>query len=251
MIFNLSSKKVFITGGTGGIGFSLVKNFIENGCDVFFTSSSQEKIDDLMSKVKPSCESQFLQGYACDLSDFMQISDSAKHALQVMGSVDVLICNAGTNIDKLSMRMDMTEWMKVINVNLNANFKLISEFLKPMTLAKKGRIILISSVIASTGNMGQANYAASKAGLEGMTRCIAIETARSGVTVNAIAPGFIETPMTDKLPDQIKDLMLKKIPMNFYGNPDDIFGLAAYLASNEARYITGQTIHINGGMYCN
>jgi 3-oxoacyl-[acyl-carrier protein] reductase len=195
---------------------------------------------------------QILHGEVCDMNDFVMIGETSKKILEKMNNeIDVLICNAGTNLDKLAMRMDMSDWMKVINTNLNGNFKLISEFLRSMTSRKKGRIILISSVIASMGNMGQANYAASKAGLEGMMRCLAIETSRYNVTINAIAPGFIETPMTEKLPEQIKEAMLKRIPMNRYGKPEEIFNTVAFLSSDESSYITGQTIHVNGGMYFN
>jgi len=239
-------KNVFITGGLGGLGQSMVQKFLESGANVFYTSSSQEKINN--SNFKKYFDDQIIHGEVCDMADFVNISEVSKKILSY-GPIDTLICNAGTNCDKLSIRMDMSEWMKVININLNANFKLISEFIKSMSSLKKGKIIVISSVVASTGNIGQANYAASKAGLEGMVRSLALEYARYNITVNAIAPGFIETPMTDKLSDQIRENLLKKIPMGRYGKPDDISSMAFYLASELGNYITGQIIHINGGMY--
>lgn len=249
-LFNLSDKKIFITGGTGGIGSAAVKTFLNQGCDVFFTSSSEEKINKLIAEINPS-ETQNLRGYVCDLSDFEQITKTVKNAIAEMQQVDIIICNAGTNIDKLFMRMDMTEWMKVININLNANFKLISEFSRLLFKQRFGRIIAISSVVAHTGNIGQANYCASKSGLEGMMRCLALEFAKYNITVNTIAPGFINTEMTDKIPEDIKKTLLEHIPMKYMGEPQDIVNAMAFLTSDAARYITGQVLHVNGGMYMN
>lgn len=249
-LFNLTGKKIFITGGTGGIGSSAVKNFLQQGCDVFFTSSSQDKIDKLIQEINPT-EIQNLRGYVCDLADFEQIKNTVKNAIAEMQKIDVLICNAGTNIDKLFMRMDMTEWMKVININLNANFKLISEFSRLFFKQRFGRIIAISSVVAHSGNIGQTNYCASKAGLEGFMRSLALEFAKYNITVNTIAPGFITSEMTDKIPEEIKKNILENIPMRHIGDPKDIFNAIAYLSSDEANYITGQILHVNGGMYMN
>jgi 3-oxoacyl-[acyl-carrier protein] reductase len=249
-MFDLNNKKILITGGTGGIGKAMVNGFINLGSHVVYTSSSEEKIK-LADFDKKIFDEQIISGEVCDMGDLVQVSEVAKKTLDIFDQdIDVLICNAGMNIDKLSLRMDISEWVKVINVNLNANFQLISKFLRTMVSKKKGSIILISSVVASAGNMGQANYCASKAGLEGMMKSIALEIARSNVRINAIAPGFIVTPMTDKIPDAIKEDLLKKIPMGRYGDTSDIFNMSAFLASqNLSKYITGQTFHVNGGMY--
>lgn len=250
MILDFSGKKVFITGGTGGIGSCCVENFAKQGADITFTSSNFDKIKLLIDRVGLHKAGQLINGEICDLSDLLQISETVKKTKESMGIPDIVICNAGTNADKLSSRMDMTDWTKVINVNLNANFKLAVEFLTSMVNKKiAGKVIFITSVVAHMGNMGQANYAASKAGLEGMMRCLALEYARYGITVNALAPGFIETQMTEKLPDTIKQTMLKRIPLGAYGKPDDVFNALAFLASNYANYITGQVIHVNGGMF--
>jgi 3-oxoacyl-[acyl-carrier protein] reductase len=249
-IYNLSGKKVFITGGTGGIGSAAVKNFVEREkAEVFFTSSSQEKINKLMGQIDVS-DTKVHSGI-CNMANNEDISLAVKDALEKMGKIDVLVCNAGTNLDKLFMRMTFEDWSNVININLNANFYLISQVFKKMMMQKSGSIILISSLVGSIGNIGQANYAASKAGLEGMARSLALESARFGVTVNSIAPGFITTEMSAKIPEDIKNKMTERIPMNHFGSTNDIYEMIAFLASDGAKYITGQTFHVNGGMYLN
>jgi len=243
----LSGKKVFITGGTGGIGSAVVKNLLSReDAEVFFTSSSQEKIDKLMTQIDGQ---QKVHSAICDMNDMVQIADTVKIAMEKMEYIDVLICNAGMTLDRLFLRMNLDDWSKVINVNLTANFQLASQVIKSMFKRRSGKIIFISSIIASYGNVGQVNYCASKAGLEGMMRAMSIEVAKLGINVNAIAPGFIETDMTDKIPDEIKVELLKKVPMNAMGHVDDIYEMIGFLSSEGARYITGQTFHVNGGMY--
>lgn len=248
-LYNLSGKKIFITGGTGGIGSNTVKNLlIRENAEVFFTSSSQEKIDKFLNELPLEKK---VYGSVCDMNNSEQIINSVKIAIEKMGQIDVLICNAGTNADRLFLRMTLEDWQKVINVNLNGNFSLVSETVKEMFKRKSGKIIFISSIIASIGNPGQVNYTASKAGIEGMMRSLAVEMARYNININAIAPGFIKTDMTDKIPEQIKTEMIKRIPLGIMGQTDDIYEMIGFLASDGARYITGQTFHVNGGMYLN
>ena len=247
---NLNGKKVFITGGTGGIGSACVKGFLHEGCNVAFTSSSQEKIHIFMPQFTINKNNDaVLKAYICEMNDFDQISSVSQDAIKECDGIDILVLNAGMTLDKLALRMDFSEWMTVINVNVNANFKFVKEFLRSMMSKKNGRVIFVSSIIASTGNAGQANYAASKSGLEGMMRSLALEFAKTGITFNAVAPGFIDTNMTNKLNDQIKETILTKIPMGYQGKPEDVFSMIAFLASSKASYITGQVFHVNGGMY--
>ena len=196
------------------------------------------------------CDSKLHSGI-CNMNNKDEIIAVVKEAFEKMKKIDILICNAGTNIDKLFMRMTFEDWSNVMNVNLNANFHLISQIFKKMIMQKFGRIIFISSLVGSIGNVGQTNYAASKAALEGMMRSLALESGRFGVTVNAIAPGFITTEMSDKIPEDIKNKMTERIPMNKFGSTNDIYEMIAFLASDVAGYITGQTLHVNGGMYFN
>lgn len=247
--YNLVGKKFLVTGGTGGIGSATVKNLlIRENAEVFFTSSSQEKIDKLINEI-PNSQNYKIHSTICDMNNLDQVAEVTKIAMEKMGQIDTLICNAGMTLDKLFLRMTLDDWMRVINVNLNANFQLSSQVVKQMFKKKSGRIIFISSVVASTGNFGQVNYSASKAALEGMMRSLALETAKFGVNVNAIAPGFIQTEMTDKIPEEIKNELLKKIPLGTYGSTDDIYDMIGFLSSDGAKYITGQTLHVNGGMY--
>jgi 3-oxoacyl-[acyl-carrier protein] reductase len=248
-LYNLSEKKIFITGGTGGIGSTVVKNLLmRENAEVLFTSSSQEKIDKLISEIPLDKK---VHGVVCDMNNSESIINSVKLAIEKMGQIDILVCNAGTNADKLFLRMTIDDWQKVINVNLNGNFVLASAVTKEMFKKRQGKIIFITSIIASIGNPGQVNYCASKAGLEGMMRSLALESARYNINVNAIAPGFIKTEMTDKIPDQIKEAMLKRIPIGHIGETNDVYEMIGFLSSEGAKYITGQTLHVNGGMYLN
>ena len=248
--YNLKDKKFLITGGTGGIGSKVVENLlnIENA-EIFFTSSSQVKADNLMSKL--SLEGKKIHSGVFDMNEHEQILQLVHRAIETMNGIDVLICNAGTNDDKFFTMLKAESWNKIINVNLTGNFHLASSCVRKMISQRSGRIIFISSVSPSVGNAGQTNYCAAKAGVEGMMRCMATELGRYNICVNAIAPGFIETEMTDKLPDSIKASIKARIPMNLFGKTDDVYEMIAFLSSEGGRYITGQTIHVNGGMYFN
>lgn len=243
-MFDLTGKKVLITGATGGIGMALVEAFTKLNANIFATSTSEDKIKALQEKY-PN-----IKGHVVNLSDTSAVENVCKVANEQMGGLDILICNAGVTKDTLAMRMTEADWDLVLDINLKSNFILNREAGKIMMKNKYGRVINIASVVGFMGNVGQANYVASKAGLVGMTKVFAIEFAARNVTYNTIAPGFIETNMTDKIPDNIKDEIKRKIPMARQGKPSEIASAAVFLASDEASYVTGTTIHVNGGMYC-
>ncbi len=242
-MFNLTNKKVLITGASGGIGNSIAKVFSNMGAVVGLSARNEDKLKEL-SAALPNKNYVF----KVDLSNLSEVESFIETADKEMEGIDVLICNAGITKDMLSMRMKTEDFQEVLNVNLTSTFILNREACKKMMRKKFGRIINISSIVGVMGNAGQANYCASKAGMIGMTKAIAQEYASRGITINCIAPGFITTPMTDVLNEEQKNAMLSKIPQNRFGNPEDIAAAAAFLASNEASYITGQTIHVNGGM---
>lgn len=236
-------KKVLITGATGGIGKSLVDVFYKAGYFVILIARNKEKLNKLSEKYKKNCKT-----FVCNLSDEEAVKTMAKQILEEFSVVDVLINNAGVTDDQLFIKMDSYKWDTVINLNLKSNFVLTNKLIRPMIKNKWGRIINITSVVCHTGNPGQANYCASKSGIIGMSKSIAIEVAKKGVTVNCISPGFIETEMTLKLNDDQKENILKKIPMGKVGKVEDVANCAIFLASSASEYITGQTIHVNGGI---
>ncbi len=243
MKYKIDNKKVLITGSSGGIGKSLCEKFIENNCNIICTSSSIEKLEDL-KKIYGNNNSYYLLNFSNKNSFF----DSMQQIAQEHTDIDVLINNAGITNDNLFIRMKEEQWLDVINVNLNSNYYIIKAILPNMIKNKKGNIIGITSVVATTGNAGQANYTASKSAIISMYKSIAIEVAQRNIRINTIAPGFIKTPMTNKLnEDQINEIM-KKIPMKKLGEPEDVANLALFLSSNSSSYITGQTFHVNGGM---
>lgn len=249
-LYNLQNKKFLITGGTGGIGSKLVDNLVnKENAEVFFTSSSQDKIDNLRETL--NLNDKKVHSAVFNMAIQEEITEIVGKAIGIMDGLDVLVCNAGINDDKFFTMIKPDSWLKIINVNLNGNFYLASACVRRMINQKSGRIIFISSVSPSIGNAGQTNYCASKAGVEGMMRCMATELGRYNICVNAIAPGFIETQMTNKLPDTIKASIKAKIPLNVFGQTDDIYEMVAFLSSEGGRYITGQTLHVNGGMYFN
>lgn len=237
---NFTGKTALITGASGDIGAACARILHKNGAFVIISGTNQEKLEslaqELQNNVKISC---------CDLNNI----DDCQRLIQDVEKLDILICNAGITKDGLAMRMSNQNFTDVINVNLNANFILNREAIKIMMKNRFGRIINISSVIGATGNAGQANYAASKAGLIGMTKSLAAETASRNITVNSIAPGFITTNMTSKLSEEQKQGIMQKIPMRRFGTPEDVAQAASFLASDDASYITGHTLHVNGGMY--
>lgn len=241
-MFNLKDKKVLIVGATGGIGSSLTKSFANAGAVLGLASKDSEAMNKIANEVNTK------HVYTIDLSDLNGLESFIEKADTEMGGIDVMLCNAGITKDSLSMKMKTEDFQKVIDINLTSTFILNRDMAKKMMRRKYGRIINTASIVGVMGNPGQANYVASKAGMIGMTKSIALEYASRGITINCIAPGFIKTPMTDVLTDEQKNAMLSRIPEGRFGNPEDIANTAIFLASDEAAYITGQTIHVNGGM---
>ena len=239
----LKNKNALITGASGAIGGSIAKKLSTLGANIIFTGTNKKKIDDLKKKLGPNS-----LGLTADLSKDEEIDNLYNEAIKRFKSVDILVNNAGINRDALSIRMKKEQWNEVININLSANFKLSQLVIKSMIKQKWGRIIGISSIIGLGGNIGQANYAASKAGMIALHKSLALEFASRGITVNCIAPGFIESPMTEALSDEQKEAMLKKIPVGSIGKPEDIANCVAFLTDEKASFITGSTININGGM---
>ncbi|MGE0409222.1 MAG: 3-oxoacyl-[acyl-carrier-protein] reductase [Amphiplicatus sp.] len=242
-MFDLSGKCALVTGATGGIGGAIAKALHAQGAVVALSGTKTEKLDALAGALKDRV---FVT--PCDLSDLDAVDALPKAATEAMGGLHILVSNAGVTRDNLMMLMKPDAWDEVIKVNLTAYFRLAKASLRTMTKQRFGRIIAITSIVGVTGNAGQANYAASKAGIIGMTKSLAAEIASRNVTVNAIAPGFIRTAMTDALNEQQQAAILAKIPAGEMGDPADIAAAAVYLAAEEARYVTGQTLHVNGGM---
>jgi 3-oxoacyl-[acyl-carrier protein] reductase len=242
-MFDLTDKTALVTGATGGIGEAIARALHSRGAAVVISGTRAERLESLAADLGDKC---FVA--AANLSEPDAPDALVKAATEAAGGVDILVNNAGLTRDNLAMRMKDEEWQQVIDVNLSASFRLSRAVLRGMMKSRWGRIVTITSVVGATGNPGQANYAASKAGLTGMSKALAQEVASRGVTVNCIAPGFIETPMTDVLSDDQKSTLLDRIPSGRLGLPDDVAASVAYLASEEASYVTGQTLHVNGGM---
>ena len=242
-MYDLKGKKALVTGASGGIGGEIAKTLNEAGAEVAISGTRLENLRALSDTLSGTT-----QIFQCNLSDPLAIEDLLKNASEKMGGVDILVNNAGITRDNLFMRMSDEEWQNVLDVNLTATMKLCKGVLRGMMKNRWGRIINISSVVGSTGNPGQANYAASKAGMVGMSKSLAFEVASRGITVNIIAPGFIETPMTNKLNEDQKTNIMSQIPAGRMGTATEIASAALYLASSEASYLTGATLHINGGM---
>ena len=245
-MFDLEGKKALITGASGGIGKEIAKVLIEHNAEVCVSGRNHEELNALKKSLGKKCHV-----VTCDLSKKDEIIELVKKADEFMGYIDVLVNNAGITKDNIFLRMSENEWEDVLNVNLNSTFNILKLITKGMVKRKYGRIINISSVVGVTGGAGQVNYSASKAGLIGLTKSLSQEIATRNITVNCIAPGFIETPMTEKLDDKRKDAILNSIPMNRIGKPKDLSSAIIFLASQESSYITGQTLHINGGLYMN
>ena len=239
----LKNKVALVTGASGAIGSAIAKHLNDLGCKIISTGTNKEKIIKLSKSLRNDSLS-----VTADLSKEKDIISLFNQSLKKFNKIDILVNNAGINQDALSIRMSYDQWAKVIELNLTAAFKLSQMAIKSMIKKKWGRIIGISSIIGLGGNIGQANYAASKAGMIGMHKTFALEVASRGITVNCIAPGFIESPMTQALSQEQKDLMLKKIPVGKVGTPDDVARCVAFLTSDKASFITGSTININGGM---
>ncbi len=243
-MFDLKNKKVIVTGATGGIGDAIVNRFVDQEAKVLATGTNIEKLKLLKDKHDKIYTSRF------DISNHEEIEKFVEHSSEILeGGPDILINNAGVTRDNLSLRMSFNEWKKVIDINLNSTFLLCKFSLKKMIKNKYGKIVNITSVVGHTGNVGQANYAASKSGIIGLSKSLALEYAKKNININCVSPGFIETKMTDKIDQKFKDIIISKIPSNRLGTPDDVANVTAFLSSDLANYITGETIHVNGGMY--
>ncbi len=241
--FDLSNHTALVTGATGGIGASIARTLHGAGANLVISGTRQAALDSLLEELGERAVA-----IRCNLSDADDVNTLIKSAEEASGPVDILINNAGMTKDGLAMRMNDDDWESVLAVDLSAAFRLSRAALRAMLKARWGRIINITSVVGHTGNPGQANYAAAKAGLGGMTRSLAAETAARGVTVNCVAPGFIQTAMTDALNEKQKAVILERIPAGKMGTPEDVAAAVLYLASDAGGYITGQSIHVNGGM---
>jgi 3-oxoacyl-[acyl-carrier protein] reductase len=242
-MFDLSGMTALVTGASGGIGSAIAKALAGQGARVALSGTREEALGAVAAEL--GGDHVILP---CNLSDAAAVDALVPSAVDKLGQLDILVNNAGVTRDNLAMRMKDEEWDQVIRVNLEAAFRLSRAALKPMMRARFGRIVSITSVVGATGNPGQANYAASKAGLIGMSKALAQEVASRNITVNCIAPGFIQSAMTDALPDAQKEALLGRIPAGKLGAGSDIAAAAVYLASREASYVTGATLHVNGGM---
>jgi len=242
-MINFKNKKILVTGASGGIGREIVKKFISLDGTVVATGTNLERLD-LLKKDFPN-----VNVIKFDISEHSKIEEFIDNVFTQLSGLDILINNAGTNIDNLSLRMKDEEWNKVIDINLTSTFLLSKYAIKKMLKNKYGRIVNISSVVGHTGNVGQANYAASKSGIIGMTKSLAIEYAKKNITLNCVSPGFIQSKMTDNINESVKATLTSRIPMSRLGNAEDVANSVAFLSSDQASYVTGETIHVNGGMY--
>jgi 3-oxoacyl-[acyl-carrier protein] reductase len=242
-MFDLNGKNVLITGASGGIGGAIAKALHAAGATVALSGTRVAPLEALAAELGERAHV-----LPCNLSDADAVTALPKQAVDAMGSVDILVNNAGITRDNIFMRMSDDEWSSVLDVNLTSTMRLCKGVIRGMMKSRWGRIVNISSVVGATGNPGQANYAASKAGVVGMSKSIAYEVASRGITVNCVAPGFITTAMTDKLTDDQKTGILTQVPAGRMGDADEIAAAVLYLSSNEAAYVTGTTLHVNGGM---
>ena len=242
-MINFKDKKILITGATGGIGNALVKKFVSLEGNVLATGTNIEKLDRLKKEFPNINVLKF------DILDHSKIEGFIENVFSQLTGLDVLINNAGINKDNLSLRMKEDEWQKVIDLNLGSTFFLCKYAIKKMLRNKYGRVVNITSIVGHTGNLGQSNYAASKAAVIGMSKSLAIEYAKKNITINCVSPGFIQSNMTDKIVESIKAMLTSRIPMSRLGTGEDVSNTVAFLSSDAASYITGETIHVNGGMY--
>ena len=241
---NLENKNIIVTGASGGIGNSIIKKLNEAGANILASGTRIEKLEELKKKFEK------LKILKFDISQSDKIEEFIENATSELGgSLDGLINNAGITQDNLAIRMSLDEWQKVININLTSTFLMSKFAIKKMLKNKSGKIVNITSVVGHTGNLGQANYTASKAGIVAMSKSLAIEYAKKNINVNCISPGFIKTAMTDKIDDKFKEVIVSKIPSARLGEPDDIANAVLFLSSEQSNYINGETLHVNGGMY--
>ena len=240
---NLKNKKVIITGATGGIGNSLVKKFSDQGSVVLATGTKEDKLKNLKDKFNNVHTEKF------NLDEHASIEQFIESASNKLGGLDILVNNAGITLDNISIRLTEENWKKVLDVNLTATFLMCKFAIKKMLKNKSGKIINITSIVGHTGNMGQANYSASKAGIVAFSKSLAIEYAKKNININCVSPGFIKTEMTDKINEEFKKMLISKIPSGDLGTGEDVSNCVVFLASDMANYINGETIHVNGGMY--
>ncbi len=242
-MINFKNKKILITGATGGIGNAIVKKFMGLDGSVLATGTNSDKLKSLKDEF-PN-----LNTLKFDISEHNKIEEFIDNAISQLNGLDILINNAGITIDNLSLRMKPEEWQKVIDINLTSTFYLSKHAIKKMLKNKYGRIVNVTSIVGHTGNLGQANYSASKAGIVAMSKSLATEYAKKNITINCVSPGFIQTKMTDSIVESIKAVLTSKIPMSRLGTGEDVANTVAFLSSEQASYITGETVHVNGGMY--
>ena len=241
---DLKNKNIIVTGASGGIGNSIIKKLYDQGVNILASGTKTEKLEKLKSEFEKIKILKF------DISESDKIEEFIEKATtELGGSLDCIVNNAGITQDNLAIRMTFDEWKKVIDINLTSTFLLSKFAIKKMLKNKSGKIINITSVVGHTGNLGQANYTASKAGIIAMSKSLAIEYAKKNININCISPGFIKTTMTDKIDDKYKEIIISKIPASRLGEPEDIANAVLFLASNQSDYINGETLHVNGGMY--
>ena len=240
---DLENKKIIVTGASGGIGNSIVEKLNECGANILASGTREVKLEELKNKFKNVKILKF------DISQNEKIEEFIENASKELGGLDCIVNNAGITQDNLAIRMNLEEWKKVVDLNLTSTFLMSKFAIKKMLKNKKGKIINITSVVGHTGNLGQANYTASKAGVIAMSKSLAIEYAKKNINVNCISPGFIKTAMTDKIDEKFKEVIISKIPSARLGEPQDIANAVIFLASSQSDYINGETLHVNGGMY--
>ena len=240
---NLRNKKILITGATGGIGSNLVKKFDEMGSLILASGTNEEKLQKLKNKFPKIYIEKFKLDEHSKIENFIENSENK------LDGIDVLVNNAGITLDNLSIRLTEENWKKVVDINMTSTFLMCKFIIKKMLKRKHGKIINITSVVGHTGNLGQANYAASKAGIIAFSKTLAIEYAKKNININCVSPGFIKTEMTDKISEEFKKVLISKIPSGTLGSCEDVSNCVAFLASDMAQYINGETIHVNGGMY--
>tara|TARA_B100001741_G_scaffold276085_1_gene246728 strand:+ start:155 stop:889 length:735 start_codon:yes stop_codon:yes gene_type:complete len=240
---NMENKNIIITGASGGIGNSIVEKLYEYKANILASGTKIEKLEELKKKFPKIKILRF------DISENEKIEEFIENGVNELGGLDCIVNNAGITQDNLAIRMSIEEWKKVIDINLTSTFLMSKFAIKKMLKNKKGKIVNITSVVGHTGNLGQSNYTASKAGIIAMSKSLAIEYAKKNININCISPGFIKTTMTDKIDDKFKEIILSKIPSNRLGEPEDIANAVLFLISPQSDYINGETLHVNGGMY--
>ena len=241
---NLENKNIIVTGASGGIGNAIIKKLSDAGANILASGTKIEKLEELKKNFEGIKILQF------DISQSDKIEEFIENATNELGGrLDVIVNNAGITQDNLAIRMSLDEWQKVININLTSTFLMSKFAIKKMLKNKSGKIVNITSVVGHTGNLGQANYTASKAGIVAMSKSLAIEYAKKNININCISPGFIKTAMTDKIDDKFKEVIVSKIPSARLGEPEDIANAVLFLSSDQSNYVNGETLHVNGGMY--